>query len=208
MVRLTYAKADAALYYLKNAEHYLSKERYERFCRLQCENDKLLCLAAGLLLSKTFGKENVKKIRLNQHGKPYIENESYFNLAHSGNYVVLAVDSKPVGVDIEQHRERNFEAIARISFHEKEREQLKRSQDKQQTFYELWTLKESYMKAVGRGFNLPPTSFYFDLSGGIALHADEQERRSFYIHRGIAGYTVALCTQTGCFDGKLLYQAL
>lgn len=207
MVRLTYTKADSALYYLKNAENYLNRERYERFCRLQCENDKLLCLAAGLLISKTFGKENVKKIKLSEHGKPYIENGSYFNLAHSGNYVVLAVDSKPVGVDIEQHKERNFEAIARISFHEKERELLMRSKTKQETFYELWTLKESYMKAVGRGFNLPPTSFYFDLSGGITLHAGG-DQREFYIHRGIEGYTIALCTQTGYFDGKLLYKAL
>lgn len=207
MVKLIYTKADSALYYLKNAENYLSRERYERFCRLQREDDKLLCLAAGLLLTKTFGSQSVNKIKLNAHGKPYIENGSFFNLAHSGNFVVLAVDSKPVGVDIEQHKERNFEAIARISFHEKERALLKRSSDRQKTFYELWTLKESYMKAVGRGFNLPPTSFYFDFADGITLHAGG-DQRSFYIHHGIEGYTIALCTQSGYYDGRLIYKAL
>lgn len=208
MVRLYYTKADSALYYVKNAQGYLSPRRYEQFCRLQNENDKLLCLAAGMLLSKVFGKESVRNIKIGEHGKPYLEGGEYFNIAHSGNFVVLAVDSEPVGVDIEKRCERKYEGIARISFHEKEQAQLRSSLNKQKTFYELWTLKESYMKAVGRGFHLPLSSFYFELGNPITLHSEEVGQYRFYILYGIEEYTVALCSQSGHFDGKLIYKAL
>lgn len=208
MVRLYYTKADSALYYVKNAQSYLSPRRYEQFCRLQNENDKLLCLAAGMLLSKVLGRDSVGKIKIAQHGKPYLESGEYFNIAHSGNFVVLAVDNEPVGVDIEQRRERGYEGIARLSFHEKEQAQLKRSANRQKTFYELWTLKESYMKAVGRGFNLPPSSFYFELGSPITLHSEEKGQYRFTIHYGIEGYTIALCSKSGHYDGKLIYKAL
>lgn len=208
MVRLYYTKADSALYYVKNAQSYLSPQRYAQFCRLQNENDKLLCLAAGMLLSKVLGRDSVGKIKIAGHGKPYLESGEFFNIAHSGNFVVLAVDSEPVGVDIEQRRARNYEGIAHISFHEKEQAQLKRSANRQKTFYDLWTLKESYMKAVGRGFNLPPSSFYFELGKPITLHGGDGARYRFSIHYGIEDYTIALCAQSGCYDGKLIYKAL
>lgn len=208
MVRLYYTKADSALYYVKNAQSYLSPRRYEQFCRLQNENDKLLCLAAGMLLSKVLGRDSVGRIKISEHGKPYLESGEYFNIAHSGNYVVLAVDNEPVGVDIEQRRERGYEGIARLSFHEREQTQLKRSENRQKTFYELWTLKESYMKAVGRGFNLPPTSFYFELGSPVTLHSKDKAQYRFFIHYGIEDYTIALCSKSGRYDGKLIYKAL
>lgn len=76
------------------------------------------------------------------------------------------------------------------------------------TFYELWTLKESYMKAVGRGFHLPPSSFYFELGTPITLHCEDNGQYRFYIHYGIEEYTIALCSKSGRYDRKLIYKAL
>lgn len=208
MAKIYYTKMHLAEYYVINAKEYLTKERYNRFCRLVNKNDRLRCLAGGLLMQKVFGRDLLEKIQFNEYGKPYIENESYFNLSHSGDYVVLAVDDKPVGVDIEQKKERGFEGIAKLSFHEKEQETLRIRADKADTFYSIWTLKESYMKQKGRGFNLPPKSFYFELTNGIRLFSfDDDDKLYFYLNKELEDYTVALTTFSSVFVNKLEYVA-
>ena len=64
------------------------------------------------------------------------------------------------------------------------------------------------MKAVGRGFNLPPLSFYFELGNPITLHSQDVGQYRFYILYGIEEYTVALCSHSGHYDGKLICKAL
>ena len=58
-------------------------------------------------------------IRKGKHGKPYVEGTGlsvYFNLSHSGNYIVAAFSDQEIGVDIEQVAGMRLE-IARRFFH-------------------------------------------------------------------------------------------
>lgn len=99
-----------------------------------------------------------------------------FNISHSGEHLVVAIthdSAEPetmLGVDIERHRDKtNCLAILKNYFTEYEREALLALPEKEQRgrFFDLWALKESYIKAVGLGLALPLKSFGFDLSKQI-----------------------------------------
>lgn len=80
----------------------------------------------------------------NKNGKPFFENGPYFNISHSGHYIVMAVSTSEVGVDIEENRNRDMSALTRI-FNEAEAKVIKEHQD----FYYLWCAKESLIKCMG-----------------------------------------------------------
>ena len=96
-------------------------------------------------------------IAAHEHGKPYLTAapDVHFSLSHSGTWVVCAVSDHPVGVDIQQCR--SFKPnIADRFFHPDEVQYLSAlpSAERESAFYTLWTLKESYVKADGRGLRL------------------------------------------------------
>lgn len=104
-----------------------------------------------------------------EHGKPFLPGESKelcFNLAHSGDHLLLAVTVKrAVGVDLERVIPgKPLEEMARLVFSRQERAQLSRLAPPRQepAFYRCWVRKEACLKACGRGFSLPGSSF--DLS--------------------------------------------
>jgi 4'-phosphopantetheinyl transferase len=101
------------------------------------------------------------QISFEDKGKPFIQNYPvHFNMSHSGVWVVAAISAKPVGIDIEQMKRNRLE-VARRFFTEEEFQDLMDTPEPDRTdhFYSLWTLKESYLKAVGRGLTLSLNSF-------------------------------------------------
>ena len=106
----------------------------------------------------------------NEFGRPYIANTEYsgtlfFNISHTENIVVLAVSKiEKMGIDIEWiARKRKFLDLAERFFSETEARELALLPQAEQTdrFYEIWTLKEAYIKAQGKGLSIPLDSFYF-----------------------------------------------
>ena len=66
-------------------------------------SDQARCLVAGLLLRKICGVTDDAQLYCGENGKPYLKNGGmYFNISHSGDYVVLATADSEVGVDIEK----------------------------------------------------------------------------------------------------------
>lgn len=133
-------------------------ERREQVLRYLNPEDKARCLAAGLMMSFVLGITDASRIRYNLYGKPFLSDSSvYFNLSHSGDYIVLAVDEKEVGIDIEKI-ETYSDGIAKKCFVPEEYSLLKHRKE-DNLFYALWTAKESVMKACGKGLQMPPESF-------------------------------------------------
>ena len=97
--------------YFDNAKEILSENRYNKFCKYKIYEDKLRCLASGMLLNKFIGIDNIKNIRYNNNGKPYIENYNFFNISHSGDYVCVALSDIEVGIDIEKIVNRDIEKL-------------------------------------------------------------------------------------------------
>ncbi|MGF1692534.1 4'-phosphopantetheinyl transferase family protein [Photobacterium kagoshimensis] len=111
-------------------------------------------------------------------GKPSVCNPQrqqtglVFNLSHTGDQVLLAVtqtaDPKiALGVDIECEREGlSFSTIMENYFQPQEITSLMQLElsDQRRRFFDLWVLKESYIKATGLGLALSLKSFGFDFS--------------------------------------------
>ncbi len=174
MNKLIYAESESARRYMSAAEKLLTRERYERFNRLKNEKDRLDCLAAGLLLNELVG--DMSLYYKDEKGCPRLKDGRSVSISHSGGICAVAISDSAVGIDIQKNEEKNIFSLARIAFHEKEREFLKSCKNPSDAFYTLWCLKESYMKARGLGFSLAPKSFWFDISGErIILHSDDKE---------------------------------
>ncbi len=96
------------------------------------------------------------KIKIGEHGKPYVENETlFFNLSHTANRLVIAIsNSSEIGIDLEQYKHRkNLQGLVKKCFSEEEKHFWESLSEQQQVmlFYQLWVRKEAFVKAIGRG---------------------------------------------------------
>lgn len=195
MNQLLYIQSEAVRHLMCRAEKLLSDERLERFNALKRENDKLDCLAVSVLLERALDGEMTLYYK-DKNGCPKLHDGRFISISHSGGIACIALSDKEVGVDIQSPCARNYLSIARVAFHEKEIEKLKASEDIQADFFNLWCLKESYMKARGLGFALPSKSFYFQLDGdSITLHAEDTDRWNFTLLK-LEGLFAAICTKS------------
>ncbi len=108
-----------------------------------------------------------------EKGKPYLASHPHihFNISHSGHWVVIAFSLAKVGVDVEKIRNVNL-GIAQRFYSEEEKLQLFSLPTNKQIdyFFNLWTLKESFLKAIGTGLTLPLKSFTIrQADGGFCL---------------------------------------
>ncbi len=176
----------------------LTKERRAKMERYRGREDRLRSLAAGLLLDRAFGKR-AAEIRRGKFGKPFFENGPFFNLSHSGSRVVLAVSpSQPIGCDI-QHWERiRPKLIVKHIFHPMEYDLYQKTaeSDRRAVFYRIWTLKESYLKMIGKGVSLAPNRFHFELTPTIRILELPKTEPSpfFFLSETGDGYTLAICS--------------
>ncbi len=170
------------------AQEWLSERELARYQCLQVAAQRHRFLLGRWLLRQTLsrylGSEPAQwQFVENEYGKPALASANaqlQFNLTHSGDFIVLVLATNhELGVDIEySHRERRFQALGERHFSATEVAALQRcaassdSSLQQHYFYQLWTLKEACLKAVGSGLVLPLDGFSFDLSQPKNLHMD------------------------------------
>ncbi len=98
-------------------------------------------------------------IAYTEYGKPWLADfpELSFNLSHCGPHWVLALTAhRRIGVDLELIRPRKgMEGLVRRCFSIAEQAAWNSLiHDKERHFYQYWTAKEAFVKAVGRGIAL------------------------------------------------------
>ena len=118
----------------------LDERQKDKANRFRNEIDQARSLVSSYLVNQLSNEP----ILFNEMGKPYYQNGPYFNISHSGKYIVMAVSSKEIGVDVEENVEKNMSALIRI-FNEVEAKMIKEHAD----FYYLWCAKESLIKCMG-----------------------------------------------------------
>jgi len=99
-------------------------------------------------------------------GKPYSINEPglFFNMSHSGEIAVIAFSrDSEVGIDIEKIRTLpDLDEMIAKNFTANETKFINsRPDEKINRFFRFWTVKESYLKAIGEGMRLTPDSVEF-----------------------------------------------
>lgn len=152
-----------------------STARREQVKKFVFQRDKEIAVFtecfARYCISKKFGLSfETMAFSRNCFGKPYITNtvDSFFNVSHSGDYVICGVSNKPIGVDVEEIGKAPLE-VAEYYFNMDEKKILREKNGKEadKFFYALWTLKEAYLKMVGIGLqNLSQCSFSIDSENG------------------------------------------
>lgn len=178
----------------------LSEDRRAKADRYKSEKDRLLSVCAGLMLNFVFSKNGIiaPKVATGENGKPYLESgELFFNISHSGEYVLCAVSKTPTGCDVEKEGGVNLN-LAKRFFDEEEYNTLISAEGKEQEelFYRFWTLKESFIKAVGLGMKLPLNKFRINLSDSISVVSDYGKPYSFSEFDTVEGYRIAVCTES------------
>lgn len=107
-----------------------------------------------------------------EHGKPVLAREFqplglHFNLTHTQGLIAIAVSRhRDIGIDAENLHERTTALpLARRYFTAEEARNLEALSPERQParFYSLWTLKESWMKASGRGLSAALDNAAFSL---------------------------------------------
>ncbi len=101
-----------------------------------------------------------------ENGKPYLVSEPniHFSLSHSGGWAVCVIGDYPVGIDIEKLEPGRRDVASRF-FHRDEVRYINSlsAAARDDAFYSLWTLKESFVKTTGHGLDLPLRSFCIDI---------------------------------------------
>ena len=122
----------------------VTEEQRNKALKFKFEEDQIRSLISSSLMS-ALSKEPVL---YKENGKPYFANGPYFNISHSGDYVIMAVANKEVGVDIEKNKPKDMSMLLKI-FNEAEAKMIKEHAD----FYYLWCAKESLIKCIGGSIN-------------------------------------------------------
>lgn len=186
----------------------ITEERRRRIEKCRRQEDKIRGLGAGLLLEYGLNRLGLSLLPGNRYeqavletgenGKPYLRGreEVCFNLSHSGDYAAAVFASSAVGIDIEEIRQ-DGEKIVKRFFREEEQRYLTEARwenCRKKKFTELWTRKESYMKAVGGGMKIPMDSFSV-LGDRVISDFDEGQQNEFFLrtYDTPEGYCLSVC---------------
>lgn len=145
-------------------------------------------------------------------GRPQIQNteasaaEITFNISHTQGLILLGVTRrKALGIDTEHLWSRTAsEAVADRFFAPNEAAALREMPETQrrERFFAYWTLKESYIKARGRGLAMGLASFGFELGEPKRIGAwfrpeleDAAQHWQFWQFNPSADHVAAVCLQ-------------
>ena len=134
---------------LFRASKFFKCEDRERFIISRAVLKKLLGLCTNLAPQTIV-------IVSDKNEKPILKDCSHihFNISHSKNCITFAISNKSVGIDVEYLNENfNYRSIIEACFTVSEIYFIKESPKPVRDFFKLWTRKEAFLKAIGKGLN-------------------------------------------------------
>ncbi len=162
----------------------LERKRSNQYVYSVHRNKYILRRAALRILIGTYTRTQPKNVNIqyNRYGKPLLppsDHERYcqFNLSFSEQKTLIAFTlGRRVGVDIQHHTSNiEYESIAKTMFAAQEYLAISSLPINLRSiaFYNCWTQKEAYIKAIGTGLSTPLNQFVVNLQtnrAGILAH--------------------------------------
>jgi 4'-phosphopantetheinyl transferase len=158
------------------------------------------------------------RFRYGPRGKPFLEppldaGALQFNLSNSSEMALVGlVTGAEIGVDIEYRKPMpDCEQISERFFSASERQVLRGipGPRKEEAFFNCWTRKEAYLKAVGEGLAAPLDSFDVTLAPGdpprmLTLEGDPARAARWFFHHLLPaeGYVGAVAIEGGPWEVK------
>lgn len=155
------ASVSSLIPFLDDLQGLLQPQEMEKAMRYQQETDRrqrILSKAVLRILLNRFTGIDPKEFwfRSDENKKPIVENaifkDIHFNVSHSGDWILIAISDTKLGIDMEQtDASFTYQNILPLSFSPQEISFIENSIPSYQSFYQLWTRKESFLKATGKG---------------------------------------------------------
>ncbi len=215
-INVIFKRVDAA-YLEKNFDsviNMLHPARREKVAKLKNKKAAYVSMTAGLLLQEVVEREFGLKpedilIGRGENGKPYLKEypEYKYNISHSGDMVMMAYSMQELGVDIEELRVKDMK-VARRCFTPCEYLYVLNGSSEcdgavsagcevdalnievSRRFFEIWTLKEAYLKLTGKGISVPLSSFEVDVENKCV----KDEALKYYTGE-VDNYIYAICAE-------------
>lgn len=160
----------------------LNEDELANILRIRSEKSRLRSLLGRYLLRYALQERNGRDkcleadrrlfFRYGEQGKPYLADhpDIHFNISHSGDYAACAVADYEIGMDLQQ-KKNYHENIAARFFADEEKKMLAaclagqlNKEQQAELFFELWSIKESYVKLTGRGLSQGLDTFAVQLA--------------------------------------------
>ncbi len=122
--------------------------------------DRLQRILGKVLLVKGLGMLGIKdwtleQLKFTDLKRPYFDESIDFNISHSGKCVVCAIsNSARIGIDIEEIKDIPLGDFT-DQFSDDEMKNILNGENSLRSFYGLWTKKEAFLKAIGKGLYVP-----------------------------------------------------
>jgi 4'-phosphopantetheinyl transferase len=141
--------------YLNRLPDFLQSD-INRYIRWQ---DRHLVLLGKILLQEAIKDNNyhvgLKDLEYTEYKRPFIRDCFDFNISHSEAITLVACSNNSrVGIDIEKIRQVELSDFNDV-LNKDQIQKINSSQDKYSAFFDIWTMKESFIKAIGKGLYLP-----------------------------------------------------
>ncbi|MGL1936851.1 MAG: 4'-phosphopantetheinyl transferase superfamily protein [Fibrobacterales bacterium] len=178
--------------------------KYKRFKRDKARNSFAVCRGVLRLLLSHYLNTDTYSVQFvqNQFGKLFLPPSNptiHFNVSHSHDWGMIGLShSAPIGVDLEACKSRvNAGSIAKHYYHPEECTVLQSLSeiDALKEFYTIWSRKEAFVKAIGKGM-IHPSQSYSTCYNDEKVITIEYASKKWNI-QDISGpdtYSAALCT--------------
>jgi 4'-phosphopantetheinyl transferase len=215
-VHVWHASLEQPAEVVRTLEAVLSEEERGRADRFRYqEHRRSFIVSRGILRNLLYRYTGIRadqiQFKYNLAGKPFLAAEEmvpeiHFNLSHAGNLVLYAFSwGLPVGIDVECIRPmEDMDRVAEMSFSTGEYARFQKigKQDRLRAFYNCWTRKEAFIKAIGDGMSFPLQEFEVSLEPDrpaelLSIQGSVEKANHWAMHdlKTRDGYTAALVVQ-------------
>lgn len=161
------------LTFLKSLLNEAELKKYQKYRQPKAQHTALITRAFIRTVLALYLNKNPHELEftINSHGKPELTDIDIplrFNLSHNDQLIICSVClDHDIGCDVENiNRKISIDSIAKRYFSAKEAKALLTlpTARKQTRFFEYWTLKEAFVKAMGIGISFGLETFSFEIA--------------------------------------------